>query len=221
MSTINTAGSLINRVRVAKLGKGIHDNVVIVRVDPEERKNKGIPIKKMLYITYATIEPDTQKKINELELAWWTLDPASEFFFSNLRELCVQLQGLLSCYMTDDEAFTAMEPAFAGFAFTSVDEIEAYKWKKKDVDTIQDELKTLFTAAITPFIGVTAAPIRLKVSTDSKGENPAYPSYGVFVEPMTVVPTALKFSDTELKNHSKAGNTTTTVRTASSALSAL
>jgi hypothetical protein len=218
MTTVSLAGSLLDRAKVAKLGKGIHDNVVITKVDLEERKNKGTPIKKMLYITYATIDSETKKKKNEIEVAWWTLDPTSEFFFSNLREFCVQLNGILSCYMTEDEAFTALEKAFDGLGFTSVADIEAYKWKKKDVDTVQDNLKALFGAAIAPFIGTSVAPIRLKLSTDSKGENVAYSSYGVFVEPMTITETRLKFSDAELKNHSKAGNTISAPRTASAAL---
>ncbi len=219
MSTTSLAGSLLDRAKVSKLGKGIHDNVVIIKVDPEERKNKGVPIKKMLYITYATIDPDTKKKKHEIELGWWTLDPTSEFFFSNLREFCVQLHGLLSCYMTEEEAFTVFETAFEDFEFTTVVEIEETKWKKVDVNTIQTKLAELFTAAIAPFTGVNAPMIRLKISTDSKGENVSYSSYGVFAEPMTVTETHLKFSESELKNHSKAGNTVVAPKTASAALS--
>jgi hypothetical protein len=221
MSANNLAGSLLSMVKVARFGKGIHDNVVITKVDPEERKNKGIPIKKMLYITYATVDPDTRKKKNEAELAWWTLDPTSEFFFSNLREMCVQLHGLLSCYMPEDEAFTAMSTAFDEFEFKSVDEIEAYKWKKKDVDAIQTNLSNLFATAIAPYVGLNGPLIRLKVSTDSKGENIAYSSYGVFAEPMTVKETRLKFSEAELKNHSKAGNVTAANKPASAAFKSL
>jgi hypothetical protein len=219
MSTTDLAGSLLNKAKVARLGKGIHDNVVIIKVDPEERKNKGVPIKKMLYITFATIDPETKKKKQEVELAWWSLDPTSEFFFSNLREFCVQIHGLLACYMTDEEAFTAMSAAFEEFDFKSVADIEETKWKRNDVNTIQETLATLFVTAITPFIGVNVTPIRLKISTDSKGENAAFSSYGVICEPMTVVETRLKFSDSELKNQSKAGNTTVAPRTASAALS--
>jgi len=221
MSANNLAGSLLDRAKVSKLGKGIHDNVVITKVDPEGRKHQGVPIKKMLYITYATIDPDTKKKKNEIELSWWALDPTSEFFYSNLREFCVQLQGLLSCYMTDDQAFDAMEKAFDGMGFNSVTDIESFKWKKKEVDTVIDNLKALFVAAITPFIGVNTPPIRLKISTDSKGENAAYSSYGVFAEPMTVLQTRLKFSDAELKNQSKAGNTAIIPGSASAALRSL
>jgi hypothetical protein len=220
MSTESLAGSLLNRVKVARFSKGIHDNVVITRVDTEERKSKGTPIKKMIYITYAIIDPATKKKKNEGELAWWTLDPTSEYFFDNLRQLCIQLNGLLACYMSEDEAFAVFEKAFDEFEFTAVSDIEAYKWKKKDVDTIQDKLKDLFSTAVAPFIGTDVAPIRLKVSTDSKGENISYPSYGIFAEPMTVEQTVLKFSESELKNHSKAGNTSI-ARPASSALTSL
>lgn len=219
MSTTNLVGSLLDRAKVSKLGKGIHDNVVIIKVDPDERKGKNGPIKKMMYITYATIDPDTKKKKHEIELAWWTLDPTSEFFFSNLREFCVQLHGLLACYMTEEEAFEAFATAFDEFDFTTVTEIEETKWKKVDVNSIQATLSKLFAEAITPFIGTNVAPIRLKISTDSKGENPSYSSYGVFAEPMTVKETHLKFSEAELKNHSKAGNTVVAPKTASAALS--
>lgn len=216
---MSTVGSMLDRVKVAKLGKGIHDNVVITKVDPEERKNKGVPIKKMLYVTYATIDPETKKKKNEVEVAWWMLDPISEYCFSNIREFCVQLQGILSCYMTDEEAFTAMSTTFDDMEFTSVADIEAYKWKKKELESFQDTAKSLFVKAITPFVGTGVAPIRLKLSTDNKGENVAYSSYGVFAESMSVKETALKFSETELKNHSKAGNVTVSNAPASAALS--
>lgn len=218
---MSKASSLLDRAKVAKLGKGIHDNVVIVKVDPEEHKYKGAPIKKMLYITYATIDPETKKKKHEVELAWWHLDPTSTFFFSNLRELCIQLNGILSCYMKDDEVFEAMSTTFDGYGFNSVSDIESYKWKKKEIDDLQDKLKSLFVAAIAPFIGIDKPPIRLKVSVDSKGENAAYPSYGIFTEPMTVNPTTLKFSDAELKSQSKAGNVATATSRLSSAASSL
>lgn len=220
MSTENLTGSLLNRVKVAKLGKGIHDNVVILKVDTQGRKNnQSVPLKKMLFITWATIDPATKKKKQEVELSWWTLEPTSEYFFSNLREFCVQLNAILACYMTEEEAFEAMSTAFDEFEFKSVQEIETTKWKRNDVNSIQDTLATLFEKAITPFIGIDSTPIRLKISTDPKGENAAYPNYGVFVEPMTVKETRLKFSDSELKNHSKAGNTTLAPKVASAALS--
>ena len=221
MSTETLAGSLLSRVKVARFGKGIHDNVVITKIDLEERKAKGMPIKKMIYITYAIVDPVTRKKKNEAELAWWTLDPSSEFFFGNLRELCIQLQGLLCCYMSEDDAFEAMSGVFADFPdFESVADIEAYKWKKKDVDTLQANLGDAFAKAVAPFIGDSSPLMRLKVSTDNNGENIAYPAYGVFAEPMTVETSRLKFTEAELKRHSKAGNTTT-AKSASSTLKSL
>lgn len=218
MST-NLASSLFDRVKVAKLSKGIHDNIVITKVDTEDRKSKGVPIKKMLYITFATVDPETRKRKNEVEVAWWTLDPSSEYFFSNLREFCVQLQGILTCYMSDDDAFEAMSKVFDEFEFKSVAEIEETKWKRKDVDLVQTSLKDAFAAAISPFVGVNSPLIRLKLTTDSKGENVALPSYGSFTEPMSVKDSHLKFSESELKAQSKAGNVSVTNKPASAALS--
>lgn len=220
MSTESLAGSLLSRVKVAKFGKGIHDNVVITKVDIEERKNKGMPIKKMLYITYAIIDPVTKRKKSESEISWWRLDPSSEYFFDNLQQLAIQLHSLLTCYMDEEEAFAAMEPVFEGYKFASVAELQETKWKKSELDVLEGNIQSAFFAAITPFIGVDKTPFRLKVSTDSKGENVAYSSYGPIAERMTVNPSNLKFSESELKNHSKAGNVAV-VKTASSALTSL
>lgn len=200
-----TKNSMINRVRVSKLGYGIHDNVVITNLDTSDRKRQGIPEKKMLYLTFAVVDPETQKKKAEVELSWFKLDHTSDYLFTNLRELCVQLAGILSSYIPEDDAFTAMGNTFADFTFKEVSDIENHKWRKKDIDGLISTIKTTFNDTVEKYIGDFDKPIRLKVTTDNKGEYTNIPKFGVFTESMDVETSLLKFSDFELRNHSKAG----------------
>lgn len=199
--------SLLNRARVSRLGKGIHNDVVITNIDIADRKNKGVLIKKMLYITFAKLD-ENNKRVKEIELSWFRLDHTSDYMFSNLRELAIQLSGILTCYMTDDEAFTAMGDEIEGINFTSVDEMEQHKWKKAEVDAIATNLLSNFKKVMTDKVGINSNRMRLKITTDNKGSGENIPSFGVFTEPMTVEEkdSRLKFTDVELKNHSKGGN---------------
>jgi hypothetical protein len=203
--------SLLNRTRVSLLSFGIHDNVAISNIDFKDRKRQGQPEKKMVYLTLATVDPETRKKKSEVELSWFKFDFTSDYLFSNIREFCVQLHGLLSCYMDEEAAFDAMADTFEEFGFgEDFSKLENHKWKKKEIDSLISKLKDLFKTAITPYIGLDKPLIRVKITTDTKGEYSNIPKFGIFTEPMTVDKTNLQFSNYELKNHSKAGNTEVT-----------
>ncbi len=201
----NNKYSLLDLAKISKLGYGIHDNILITKVDTEDRKRQGVLEKKMLYTTFAVIDPKTSKKKASIELSWFRLDPVSDFFFTNMRELCVQLSGILGSFMDEEKVYNEMESIFEGFNFKSVDDIENHKWKKKDVDTLTNKLKTKYGELIAPFINDTDNLIRVKITTDNKGEHTNIPKFGIFTESMAAEKSALKFSDFEKRNHSKAG----------------
>lgn len=203
----NSRNSLLNRVRVSKLSFGIHDNCIISNVDLSDRKRSGQPEKKMIYITLSTVDPDTRKKKSEVELSWFKFDHTSDYLFSNIRELIVQLHGILMCYMTEEEAYTALDEVFASFNIAKLSELEAFKWRKKDLDILMQDIKDVFDKAIVSYIGTDKDLIRVKITTDNKGEYTNIPKFGVFTESMTVEKIGLIFSNYEHKNHSKAGTT--------------
>ncbi len=202
--------SLLNRARVAKLGKGIHEDVVITNIDIKDRKRNGILVKKMLYVTFAKLD-ENGKRLKEIELSWFRLDHTSEYMFSNLRELAIQLFHILICYMTEEEAFAAMEGDIDGLDFETVDDMEQHKWKKAQVDSVMLDVLSSFEKAMAGKFGLESQKLRIKVTTDNKGEGANIPSYGKFTESMEipVEETTLRFSDAEKKNHSKAGNVST------------
>lgn len=198
--------SLIDLARVSKLGFGMHDNIIITRLDIEDRKRQGTPEKKMLYIMFAAIDPETKKRKAEIELSWFKLDPVSDYFFQSLRELCVQLAGILSSFMDKDEALDKMDSKiFGAFSYKEITELENHKWKKSDVDTVTQEIKAIFSELLLPYINDFDNLIRLKITTDNKGEYVNIPKFGIFTENMKLETSVLKFSDYELRNHSKAG----------------
>jgi hypothetical protein len=195
---------LLSKAKISQLAMGIHDNCVISNVDIIDRKGNNGPINKMIYIKFTQLDEANKRKA-ESELAWWKPDVTTDYFKTNLQEMCIQLHGILTCFMPEEDAFDAFENVFEASGVTDPAEIETKKWKKSEVDVLFIALKDAFHKAITPFIAKQDAPIRLKLTTNYKGEDIEIPKYGKFVESMTVDPT-LKFSDAELKTHSKAGN---------------
>jgi len=196
---------LLNRAKISQLTDGIHPNVMISAVDIKQRKGKNGPINKVVYITFTQLDANKKRKA-EAELAWWKPDASNDFFKINLQEFCIQLHNILSCYMSEEDAFNAFDGIFEANGITELSQIESRKWKKSEVDTLLDSLAEAFEEAITPYIGNTDDLIYLKLATNYKGEDIEIPKYGKFVEPMSVGDTTLKFTDAELKTKSKAGN---------------
>lgn len=197
--------SLLNRAKTSEFQKGIFDNVIITNVDTQDRKGQNGPINKMVYIKFAQIN-DTGKKVSESELAWWKPDVTSEYFKTNLQEICLQMHNVLEAYLKEDPAFDVFNDIFENIGISDQIEIETRKWKQSEVNLIIGNLKAAFLKAITPYINNNEHLIRLKLSTNYKGEDIEIPKYGYFVEPMTVETTELKFTTNELKTHSKSGN---------------
>ncbi len=197
--------SLINRAKISEFQKGIFDDVIITNVDTKDRKGQNGPINKMIYIKFAQIN-SVGKRVAESELAWWKPDVTSEYFKTNFQEICLQIHNVLEAYLGEDAAFDVFEHAFEDVAITDHTEIEHRKWKQSELNTIISRLKKDFTGAITPFINNKEHKIRLKLSTNYKGEDIEIPKYGKFIESMKIESTELKFSVNEIKTHSKAGN---------------
>lgn len=201
--------ALLSRVNVSKLDKGIHSNIVITSVDTEERRSNGTPSKKFLYITFAEVDPTTRKKLRDIEVSWWKLDPiGNKYFQDNMLELCSQLVSILECYMPKEEVDKYFDHIFDEFEFKTVEDIKDYKWKVKDCATLMNSLKEAFGAAISAYVGVDGKLLHLKLTTDPKGAIVELPKYGAICEPMGDGETTLRFSKSELNNHAKSGNVT-------------
>lgn len=198
--------SLINKAKTSEFQKGIHDNVLITNVDIKDRKGTNGPINKMIYIKFAQFKDG--KKVAESELSWWKPDVNSEYFKTNLQELCLQIHNVLEVFIGEDAAFDAFANVFDVVDITDQKEIESRKWKQSEATALLTGIKDAFNEAITPFVNNSENLIRVKLTTDYKGEGIEMPKYGKFIEPMSTEETKLKFTANELKTHSKAGNVT-------------
>ena len=196
---------LLNKVKISSLQKGIHDQVIITGVDVNDRKGVNGPINKMIYIKFTQLDAAGKRKA-EAELSWWKPEVGNDYFKSSLQEMCLQLHNILACYLGEEAAFSAFDGVFEACGLESHLDMESKVWKKSEVDVLFMGLKTAFSSAITPFINDTTNPIRLKVTTNFKGEDIEIPKYGRIAEPMSVNPATLSFSNSELQTHSKAGN---------------
>lgn len=197
--------SLINRVRVAALEKGIHDNCYISSIDIEDRKTKAGILNKMIFLKFAQLE-DGKRKAETPDLSWWKPDPTSEYFYTNIQEMCLQLHGILTCFIDEEDAYTAFDNVFEAHGITDHLQLDGKTIKKSEMNDLFNSIKKAFNTAIKPFLKNTDNLIRLKLTTNHKGEDVDIPKYGIFTEPMTVKETVLKFTTSELKTHSKAGN---------------
>ncbi len=205
--------TLINRVNLSRLGHGIHDNTMITRYDTSVRKNKGVPVKKIGFITFVSVDKETKKHKASIEMSWFKPDITSDYFFTNFREFCVQLTGVLSSFKDKEEVWKEMEVVFKDTPFesmTTAKELENHKWKTSEAELVVNNILKKSAEILAPFIDDEDHLIRVKITTDKKGEYPNIPKYGIFTESMGVETSELMFSDYEKKNHSKMGITLNT-----------
>lgn len=208
--------SLLNRVKVPEFQKGIHENIILTNVDMTDRRGANGPINKMVYLKFAQLN-ESGKKVAESELAWWTPDITNDYFKTNLQEFCAQLHNLLEAYLGEEPAFDVFANVFDDIKVADQAEIETRKWKQSEFKKVIVKIKDAFLAAITPFIGGTDNTLRVKITTNYKGEDIEIPKYGKFIEPMSIEKTALLFTPAEIKTHSKAGNVSVAATSATEA----
>ena len=192
--------------QLPELGKGIHDNCIVSSVDTKERKGRNGIINKMIYLAITKLNNDG-KPVAEVEVSWWKPDPTSEYFYTNLLEVAYQTTNLLKAYMPEDEVYKQFDGIFEAFDCKTVKDIEEKKWKQSEVKQLLESISTAFKEAIEPYIGDKEKLIRVKLTTDHKGQGVEIPKYGPWIEPMTQEETKLYFTANEEKAHSKAGIT--------------
>lgn len=198
--------TLLGNVNVSKLTKGIHKNIVISDIDVEERKRNGEVSKKMIYIKLVQVNPTSRERVKEVEVSWWKPDPIGNKYFSdNLLELCFQVAGIMEIYMSKEDVDAVFDGLFEDLDFKTVDQIKEYNWKKSQLNTFLPEIAERFAKAMEPFVGLDGKLLHVKLTTDMKGMGAEMPKYGNFMEEMTDQAPTLKFSKSELKNHSLSG----------------
>lgn len=210
-------GGLLNTAKITPLdGNQIYKgNIVLTKVNIEDRKGKGSTvIPKMIFCTFTQVDPETRKRIAEVEVSWWKLKTTAKnkrgesMFFPSLRELLKQLVNILSCYMDYEKACEVMDNVFKDFEFSdNHEDVENFKWKTKTAKDLTVAIKETFFEAVSPFIGTGGDLLNLKLVSDESGDRAELPRYDKFVELHDEdEESELKFSTAETANMKK-GNT--------------
>jgi hypothetical protein len=193
-----------------RLGVGIHENVVVEKVEKNEKGTLEIYLKQVGDIdpiealnSGGTLEPKTEK------ITIWkpTLNDKDNYktVTDKISGLTSELGQLLQQYTTGGVKWNL----FAGTGITA----DTYATKVLDyVDTIYDNVVNQFVEKAKPFAGENSKKLRVKLVRQSQAKHyPKFPSQvkypSQFLEPMDVPAAAskLKYTDYEIKNNLHSG----------------
>jgi len=198
---------ILSKAKSQDLEDGIHDNCRILAIDTAVRKDKDdIAIKRNTYVTIGKFDETGTRKIAKKEIAWFNIDPSSEYVMDNFREQVIQLVGILACYYTEEEIHKDFDlfKDIEGFEDANNSETEL------EVDAIEEALKVkstavqLLTNAIVSFrtmmegkFGYTSDLIQVKIIFDKTGKYIQQPSFGRFTKAMSDKDFSLQMSKVE------------------------
>jgi hypothetical protein len=122
----------------ARLSFGHNENVILEKVDFEERKNKGITVKMHTFITLAQVD-DERNVIARTEGNFFDLDHTSEYVWSNFMDEFTCQAAIISALGGDIEAFeTAVVEVFGE------DDPESFVKTKQGSVAAQEALQNAF-----------------------------------------------------------------------------
>jgi hypothetical protein len=181
------------------LNFGINEDIRFHKIDPRIKMgNDGQPSSKHCTMTFSKVDENGNVKASS-NFDFFNLDPTKgDYVVSNFSDEFSTMTSILLLYLTAeevDEKFKALEEQFS-----SLEELEKELKTKKGALKLQDLLADCFAEAVTPFIGIDSAPLRVKVITDKTGKYLQMPN-GNFIEPMTIAKedSSLKLTLKEIK----------------------
>lgn len=185
---------ILSKAKSQDLEDGIHDNCRILAIDTSVRQDKdGNNIKRNTYITIGKFDKEGTRKIAEKEIAWFNIDPSSEYVMDNFREQIIQLTGILYCYYTVEEVnskfnifenIEGFEDAMNPDTELDVELIEkALKIKSTATQLLVNSIR-LFRDMMETHFGYDSPLIQVKLTFDKSGKYIQQPNYGRFTRAM-------------------------------------
>jgi len=185
---------ILSKAKSQDLEDGVHDNCRILSIFTGVKQDKdGNNIKRNTYITIGKFDKTGARKIAEKEIAWFNIDPSSEYVMDNFREQVIQLAGILYCHYPVEEVNNIYD------IFKDVKGLEGAMDEdtELEVDLIENALKVKTTAlkllinTVTGFrdmmegkIGYDSKLLQIKLTFDKSGKYVQQPSYGRFTRAM-------------------------------------
>lgn len=98
------------QAKTNELPEGIHENIRVITIDPNPRKDKNKnTIKKQLYIKFKKFD-DNNRDIGEKEISFFVVDPLRDSALSNLHTFIAQVREVLGVFLSDAEITAGYDP---------------------------------------------------------------------------------------------------------------
>jgi len=147
----------------ARLSFGHNENVILEKVDFEERKHKGITVKMHTFITLAQID-DERNVIARTEGNFFDLDHTSEYVWSNFMDEFTCQAAIISALGGDIEAFEA-----AVIEVFGEDDPESFVKTKQGSVAAQEALQNAFADHIEGKTGDNSPLLACKMISNKAG----------------------------------------------------
>jgi hypothetical protein len=185
-------GKLMSQARKSEIGFGIHNNCVVLKADNEVKKNKDGEVLKRNSWTTIGQKNDAGEIVAEKEVAWFNLDPTSEYLWDNFSSQMEQMSAIVDTLRpptTDDKDIWDMAidavAADLGIGLT-LDELKESLKVKKTCEAFMKGVGDVYAELLEPLVGPKSLPVRFKVVYDAGGKYLQQPRYGIFVENMEI-----------------------------------
>lgn len=168
-----------------RLGYGIHDNVVIKKVDDEPRKKSdGSILKVSMFITYAQVDPEGAPLAEHEEFLFWPKHDSKIGALPALFSYINKLSAILSCYYPADQINQNFDGVLNSLGFDTQEKFEKSIATPKGMTTATSTLNKAFIQWITPLLGLKSQyKFRLKITWQDDGRGLEIPSTN-FIEPL-------------------------------------
>lgn len=183
---------LKRNAKSTELPAGIHNNVHLVKVEIDDRKdNSGNRIKKQLFLTFKKVDEEGNV-IGEKEVSFFDIDPVKEYALDNLHTYIVSVISILESFVSEKIIKTKFDPLkvlleadekeddiSSEFKFDAIKKARLKKMSKYRM--IEKAIREQFYAIVKTKIGYDSVSLRLKLEED-KNNYVQIPRYGHFIE---------------------------------------
>lgn len=179
------------------LGEGIHENVRLVSVDIEKRKDRNNkPLKMQLWLKFKKYDKDNND-VGEKEISFFMLDPTKESVINNLITYMQQLQSVMSIYVNEEVIDAKFDPINAIVGAKSNDDItdddlnsevirKTVLTKSSHFKVVEQAIKEQFLDVVKDHIGPSSEMFRLKLEESRDGKYIQIPMFAEFIEKTSV-----------------------------------
>lgn len=149
-----------------RLKFGYNDNVIVTKIDTNERKIKGLATKQNTYITLTRIDPTTKKVVAQSEGSYWNLDHKTDYVVQNFIDQFTSIVSIISAMGGNVEEF---EQEILVVVPDEFEEVDQYLKTKEGSKIMQDTLSKVAESYLKDTLGDACPLLKCKVTVNKKG----------------------------------------------------